>query len=113
MCRVCNAPVESLNDGVVCASCWENPQVTPLFLQQVGCWKCGVPSFLSSYSLPSNNPQPNCEQCRQMPFHYARSCGAYSGALEACVLFLKSQPHLCRRLRQLLQQTFKAHREFL
>jgi ComF family protein len=48
-----------------------------------------------------------------MPFHYARSCGAYAGALEANVLFLKSQPHLCRRLRQLLQQTFSTHQEFL
>ena len=48
-----------------------------------------------------------------MRFTYARSCGAYAGALEANVLFLKSRPHICRRLRQLLHQTFATNQNVL
>jgi ComF family protein len=44
-----------------------------------------------------------------MPFTYARACGAYAGALETNVLFLKSQPHVCRRLREILRQTYAAN----
>jgi ComF family protein len=48
-----------------------------------------------------------------MPFTHARACGAYAGTLEANVLFLKSQPHVCRRLRDILRQTFAANLAYL
>ena len=48
-----------------------------------------------------------------MPFACARACGAYAGALEANVLFLKSQPHLCRRLRHIVWRTYSANRNVL
>ena len=48
-----------------------------------------------------------------MPFTFARACGAYAGALEANILFLKSQPHICPRLRQILLQTFTTNTKYL
>jgi ComF family protein len=48
-----------------------------------------------------------------MPFSIARACGEYAGALEANVLFLKSAPHLCRRLRQVVAQTYSSNRTVL
>jgi ComF family protein len=54
-----------------------------------------------------------CNQCDDLPFTFARSCGAYSGALEANVLFLKSQPHICRKLRDILLRTFAVNQEIL
>jgi ComF family protein len=64
--------------------------------------------------LPFVNPrQTSCKQCAPMPFTFARACGAYAGALEAQVLFLKSQPHVCRRLGDLLRQTFAANQPYL
>jgi ComF family protein len=54
-----------------------------------------------------------CRQCEAMPFAFARTCGAYSGTLAANILFLKSQPHICRRLREIIRQTFTAQAKFL
>jgi ComF family protein len=133
-CRICNQPVESWNDGVVCSACWDDRGITRLFTNQPACLKCHKP-LATRQQFPSldrarNQPEPadlpirtpaslyeaaqaSCRQCAPMPFTFARACGAYAGALEANVLFLKSRPHLCRRLRDLLLQTFAANRQFL
>lgn len=133
-CRICSQPVESWNDGVVCAACWDNRQITKLFSNPHACLKCHMPLATGPYlpasesarnhpessqrNLPPTAPmveanQASCKQCAAMPFSFARACGAYAGALEANVLFLKSQPHVCRRLRQLLLQTFNANQPYL
>jgi ComF family protein len=54
-----------------------------------------------------------CGRCSALPFSTARSCGAYGGALEASILFLKSEPHLCPRLKRLLEDTFLDHRDLI
>jgi ComF family protein len=129
-CRICNQPVQSWNYGVVCSVCWDNPAITRLFSSKAGCIKCHTPLPInqsSSFSdKSSNDPEPTeknaltlttgesaCGQCEHMPFTFARACGVYTGALEANVLFLKSQPHVCRRLREILLQTFAANAEYL
>jgi ComF family protein len=133
-CRICNQPVESWNDGIVCAACWDNRLVTKLFANLPGCLKCHLPmATRQSFPAPESaqnrfepaDPnllpptpfveplQASCRQCAPMPFTFARACGAYAGALEANVLFLKSQPHICGRLRQLLWQTFTANQSYL
>lgn len=127
-CRLCLASVESWNHGIVCAACWNNPQITRLFCHQDCCDKCGLPlptpqHFSATDEVDAANPVLNssagsavrrhCGRCEGMPFAFARACGAYAGALEANVLFLKSEPHLCRRLRQLVAQTYAANREVL
>jgi len=54
-----------------------------------------------------------CGMCLPLPFAAARACGIYSGALEASILFLKVNPHICPRLGSLIARTFSEHREAL
>jgi len=72
------------------------------------CAKCGLP-------LPAHlasSPTTRCGLCDALAFT-ARSCGAYAGALEASIWFLKSHPHLCGRLRRLVGKTFSEHQAAL
>jgi ComF family protein len=50
-----------------------------------------------------------CGGCNSLPFFAARACGVYGGAFEASILFLKSQPHICRRLRQIIIAAYSAN----
>jgi len=54
-----------------------------------------------------------CGKCGEFPFTAARACGVYSGALEASVLFLKVNPHVCSRLRSLIANSLVEHHEAL
>jgi ComF family protein len=104
-CQVCGAMINRYDDGVACADCWTDAGITPLFAGPL-CVKCGLP-------LPgrrTGNQELHCGLCGTLPFTAARACGAYAGALEASIRFLKSQPHLCRRLRRLVAQTFAEQR---
>lgn len=115
-CRICGCPVESYDDGIVCATCWSDESVTSFLHQQFVCFKCGVPIIDSSSG--TNSPVAKeehrfCGVCTGSPFTLARSCGAYTGALEASILFMKTHPHICARLREILRETFLRHREAL
>jgi ComF family protein len=133
-CRICHQPVESWNDGIVCSACWNNPRITRLFDGQPACGKCQMPlpprqnfspiepppaqieapaSSSRNLSPASASDRDFCGQCAAMPFTFARACGAYGGALEANVLFLKTRPHLCPRLRYLLLRTCAASQPYL
>ncbi len=133
-CRICSQSVESWNDGVVCSVCWNDKSVTRLFIGEACCIKCNAPlpplQSFPALAKPSDDLERSekteltrvarvtateryCNQCEAMPFTFARACGAYTGALEANVLFLKSQPHLCRRLREILRQTFATNLKYL
>lgn len=112
-CRVCGGAVESWDDGIACAKCWDNPKVTRLIHHSV-CAKCGVPNARSFSGDPVAHPTAGprlCDMCSALPFAAARACGIYSGALEASVLFLKVYPHICSRLRSLIARTFREHRD--
>lgn len=107
-CQVCGAMINRYDDGVACQACWTDARVTPLFDEPL-CARCGLP-------LPGRAggvERRDCGLCAALPCAAARACGAYTGALEASVRFLKSHPHLCRRLRRLLARTFAAGRERL
>jgi ComF family protein len=69
------------------------------------CWKCGALS-LGSIS-EEKREQVRCRRCDGEAFTAARACGIYEGALRASVLALKRQPHVARRLRQLLFETYR------
>jgi ComF family protein len=106
-CYVCGAMIDRYDDGVACADCWADKSITPLFREPL-CLRCGLP-------LPgrlTDNQAAHCGRCSALPFT-ARACGAYSGALEASIWFLKSQPHLCGRLRRLITATFNQQRAAL
>lgn len=107
-CRVCGATIDRYDDGVACGDCWSDARITPLFAEPV-CDKCGLPLA----ARMAGRRAFECGLCGALPFNAARACGAYAGALEASILFLKSSPHLCRRLRRLIARTFAEHREAL
>jgi ComF family protein len=111
-CRLCGSPIESLDDGVACATCWSDDTITRLFDPQQICSRCGMP--LSLLVIASDSTQSrDCGRCQSLQLTFVRACGAYSGALEASVLFLKSHPHICRRLKMCLEQTISDNRVVL
>lgn len=114
-CRICGGAVESWDDGVACAKCWDDTNVTKHIHKPV-CAKCGAPMSRPFAAEPDSHPMTGfrlCGLCSALPFAAARACGIYSGALEASVLFLKVNPHICSRLRSLIVRTFSEHREAL
>jgi ComF family protein len=100
-CRVCGDAVESWSDGVACARCWDDPIITTYFDASL-CRKCGLPSD----GRTGETQADDCPRCAASSFYSARACGAYDGALEASVLFLKTHPFLCQRLKRLLFETY-------
>lgn len=114
-CRVCGSAVESWDDGVACAECWDDPALTKLLTGSL-CSKCGVPVATAISDTQSSAPTIAgrlCGKCALAPFASARACGIYSGALEASILFLKVAPHICPRLRAILRRTFSEHHDTL
>jgi ComF family protein len=108
-CRLCGLPIDSVDDGVTCRACWMDPAITRFFSGAV-CARCGtpMPGTPMPGALRSSGAQ-TCGRCDALPFSAARACGAYQGALEANILFLKSQPHLCQRLRAAITETYATH----
>ncbi len=102
-CHLCGQMVESFADGAVCAECWTDPAITTIFFDKTVCSKCGLP-------LDRTSVRQSCGRCDGFSFHRARSCGLYGGALKASVLFLKSHPHLCPRLKGIISETFSINR---
>ena len=109
-CRICGKPVQSWDDGVACSSCWEDPVITRILTAPI-CVKCGACLSHDRGANPVRIATENrlCGLCSGAPFATARSCGVYSGALEASILFLKVNPHICPRLRRILLRTFFEH----
>ena len=106
-CHVCGRAIQSYDDGVACEDCWFDSAITGM-LDAPACDKCGAALAARQAALSGL-----CGMCSAFPFSAARSCGAYSGALEANILFLKSHPHICRRLREMIFRTFQNHRSAL
>jgi ComF family protein len=106
-CRVCGAMVETWRDGLACAKCWEEIEGSSWLASF--CAKCG----LSLQPLPSHvsRSERRCGRCDDLAFACARACGPYEGALRESVLWLKTYPHLARRLRRLLIATFSSATE--
>ena len=102
-CAVCGDSVESRHDGVVCAGCWIG---TRLFTEDdTVCWKCGAPSRGSV--AHENRKDVRCGHCDDHQFTFARACGSYAGGLRASVLALKREPHVSRRLAEVMCTTQK------
>jgi ComF family protein len=114
-CRICGNSVQSWDDGVACSQCWEDPEVTRILTAPI-CAKCGAPLSSTPRTNPDNfrsTENSLCGSCSNVPFAAARSCGIYSGALEASILYLKVNPHICPRLRRILLRTFFEHHSAL
>ncbi len=98
-CRLCARSILSYDDGVACSECWEDPAITSLLFDKRVCIKCG-----SLFNQPSIE---RCGRCEEFAFDSARAPGVYGGALKESILFLKSQPHLCRRASGLMLRAYQ------
>jgi len=97
-CAVCGASVEARADGVACGACWEKTHI--FSAEDLVCWKCGA---LAPGNVPEEKRhEVRCRRCDEESYTAARACGAYDGALRAHILALKREPHVARRLAQLL-----------
>lgn len=104
-CAICSCSVESRYWGAVCEKCW---QQTKIFSgAEILCWKCGLPA---TGTVPDEKREEvRCRRCEQDAFTAARACGPYEGALRASVLLLKREPHVCRKLSELLLKSQSQH----
>ena len=114
-CRICGRTVESWDDGVACARCWDDPALTWV-LTGIVCNRCGTP--LTPAATPADrfvrtHSERICGMCASAPFTAARACGVYSGAFEASILFLKVAPHISTRLRGIVNRVFSEHQRVL
>lgn len=109
-CRLCGGLVESWDDGVLCGECWDDPKLTKILTGSV-CAKCGAAIAATTTGERSTRAAPSqlCGRCSSAPFTAARACGVYSGTFEASILFLKTVPHICPRLRAIIHRTFTEH----
>ena len=100
-CAVCHGSVESRNDGVACAACWQAARL--IREDDTLCWKCGVvtPAQVSD----ERRKMIRCRRCDDYSFDLARACGFYEGALRASVLELKRQPRVAPHLADLMFAT--------
>ena len=111
-CRVCGGTVESWDDGVACDECWEDPTLTRVLTGTV-CARCGTSLTPTRTTDADPTSERHCGRCSSVPFAAARSCGSYSGAFEASILFLKNAPHISPRLRAIILRTFSEHQRAL
>ena len=111
-CQICSNPIEARSDGVACARCWEDPAVSELFRNRRLCGKCGarmdriVPDQIGPRTAQPGRVRASptdCGQREDLPVAAARACGAYTGAIEASIVFLKSHPHIHARLCNLVE----------
>jgi ComF family protein len=105
VCRQCGAWVERQADGTACRACWE-----AWFAEQSryrpGCHRCGRWVAADATMV---QPQKQCAQCANWSLTWARSGGAYTGALRAALLALKHTPRLPTPLVQRLHATWQQH----
>ncbi|MBS1810062.1 MAG: ComF family protein [Acidobacteria bacterium] len=100
LCRVCEASIDSLDDGITCRHCWLENENARLNFDH--CEKCDA-------SLPRLHLKPqarSCGKCESFAFTDARACGIYKGSLREAVLALKRQPNIPEHLQKLILATF-------
>src|SRR5260370_13907209 len=97
-CAVCGQSVESRTDGVACSPCWNATRIFDA--EDSLCWKCGAvtPATVSE----DRRKNIRCGQCDADSYSAARAVGFYEGALRASILSLKREPHVARRVTQLM-----------
>lgn len=100
MCHICENSVEVKSDGVACGNCWRETEI--FNDQEILCGKCGA--FLKNESPIA---ETYCRRCEADEYDAARAVGIYETALAACVLNLKNQPFIPKRLQNLLLARFQ------
>lgn len=102
-CRLCGNSVEQSSDGVACSECWVRSRIFDG--SEVLCEKCGAVQGTSGGS-----GTVSCRECFDHEYDRAFAGGVYEHGLAATVVALKSQPHMCRRGREILYSAFSGSR---
>src|SRR5438270_4486651 len=97
-CAVCGQSVESRTDGVACSPCWNATRIFDP--EDTLCWKCGA--FTPASISEDRRKHIRCGQCDEDSYSAARAVGFYEGALRAFILSLKREPHIARRVSELM-----------
>src|SRR5437870_543524 len=97
-CAVCGQSVESRTDGVACSPCWNATRIFDP--EDTLCWKCGA--FTPASISEDRRKNIRCGQCDADSYSAARAVGFYEGALRASILSLKREPHIARRVSELI-----------
>ena len=95
-CRVCHEIVDSRDDGVACASCWNDTRL--LSGNEMLCTRCGA--YLGEKAAPIS---VHCRKCDDHVYEKAIACGIYEKALAASILALKESPRISRRLTTVVE----------
>lgn len=98
-CRNCGVIIDSWDDGIACAACWEASR-WPVSTER--CIKCGLPLAPIADAIQERR----CGACERMAFICARACGPYVGAWRESILWLKRYPQLAPRISLVLLKTF-------
>ena len=98
-CRICGNSVENSADGVACAECWDKVRIFDG--TEVLCEKCGA--YLGKAGEKTG---VLCRECDHHYYDQAFAGGIYEQALAATILQLKTDPHLCRRTKEILRAAY-------
>ncbi|HXF04186.1 MAG TPA: ComF family protein [Blastocatellia bacterium] len=96
-CALCGRLVDGLSEGVTCSACWRG---SPDVIGYGRCGRCHAPLIIN----PPTTGTERCRQCEGMTLDLLRFVGPYEGALRTNVLRLKTQRHVCRRLREKIEE---------
>lgn len=99
-CTLCGRPVEGLAEGITCSLCW---QAMPDLAAHARCPRCHAPLMI----IPPTSENARCRRCEGLTLDLLRFVGPYEGALRANVLRLKTQPQVCRRLREMIGEVVR------
>ena len=100
-CQVCGELVESYSDGVACALCWKNNRSWT----KISALNAVLDFWISQ--TPTRLQSGFAIDVKILTFRRPDSCGLYNGALRASVLFLKTKPYICSRIRLLIRETYR------
>jgi ComF family protein len=89
-CRVCGAQTDSHDGGPACENCWASTRIFDH--TEMLCDKCGAFFAAETAIVPVF-----CHKCDDHFYDKAIAVGVYERALAACVIDLKTSPHLPKR----------------
>lgn len=105
-CAACEEFVRRRADVPVCAKCWSEARTFDN--DDLMCWKCGkiAPGASAARIAVSEDELAGvrCRACESESFDFARSVGAYAGALRAVVLMMKHEPFIGERAIELMNE---------
>lgn len=100
VCLSCGGSVESFADGTACEDCWKKTRI--FSGAETLCAKCGA-----FHSNKAADYQTFCHRCDGHFYDAASAVGIYGNGLTASIIFLKREPFVAKRMKELLVARFR------